>query len=203
MILAHRRRRVRGQRHRHPPRLRRQRRLTVTAIDRSDSAHRSVPGGDPRPSDLIEAADWERAHAELVEDLRELIRIPSVNPPPAPGDGELRAARRIAAILDRGRHPVRRPRARARPRLRRGTAPRRRHGGRSAPAPVPPRRGPGTAGRLVARSVRGRPCRRLRLGSRRRRHEGDGGAGDRRHPTPRGRGAGPPDGTRPATRFRA
>jgi acetylornithine deacetylase/succinyl-diaminopimelate desuccinylase-like protein len=52
-----------------------------------------------RPSDRVEAAAWERAHAELIEHLRALIRIPSVNPPPAPGDGELRAAQAVAAIL--------------------------------------------------------------------------------------------------------
>jgi acetylornithine deacetylase/succinyl-diaminopimelate desuccinylase-like protein len=71
----------------------------VPAIDRSGPARRSGPGTDPRPSDLVDAADWERAHHELVEDLRELIRIPSVNPPPAPGDGELRVARRVADVL--------------------------------------------------------------------------------------------------------
>lgn len=52
-----------------------------------------------RPSDATDRTDWERAHAELVEHLRTLIRIPSVNPPPADGDGELRAARAIGAIL--------------------------------------------------------------------------------------------------------
>ncbi|MFL5779482.1 MAG: M20/M25/M40 family metallo-hydrolase [Chloroflexota bacterium] len=45
--------------------------------------------------------DWERDHAELLDDLRALIRIPSVNPPPTAGaDGELRAARHVAAILE-------------------------------------------------------------------------------------------------------
>lgn len=52
-----------------------------------------------RPSDRVEASAWGRAHVELIEQLRALIRIPSVNPPPAPGDGELRAARAVAAIL--------------------------------------------------------------------------------------------------------
>lgn len=52
------------------------------------------------PSGRIDAAVWRDAHAELVEDLRALIRIPSVNPPPEPGDGELRAASHVAAILD-------------------------------------------------------------------------------------------------------
>ena len=47
----------------------------------------------------MEPADWERAHGELIEHLRALIRIPSTNPPPPPGDGELRAAQAVAAIL--------------------------------------------------------------------------------------------------------
>lgn len=53
-----------------------------------------------RPSDAVAPADWERAQAELVDQLRALIRIPSVNPPPEPGDGELRVARAIAETLD-------------------------------------------------------------------------------------------------------
>ncbi len=52
-----------------------------------------------RPSDATDPVTWERAHAELVEHLRSLIRIPSVNPPPAGGDGELRAAQAVAAML--------------------------------------------------------------------------------------------------------
>jgi acetylornithine deacetylase/succinyl-diaminopimelate desuccinylase-like protein len=71
----------------------------VTAIDRSRNTGRVVRDGGPLPSDRISAADRERAHSELVDDLRELIRIPSVNPPPEPGDGELRAAGRVAAVL--------------------------------------------------------------------------------------------------------
>ncbi|HSG85651.1 MAG TPA: M20/M25/M40 family metallo-hydrolase [Candidatus Limnocylindrales bacterium] len=51
------------------------------------------------PSAAIDPAAWATAHAELVELLRELIRIPSVNPPEAPGDGELRAARLVADRL--------------------------------------------------------------------------------------------------------
>ena len=48
----------------------------------------------------ISEADWDVAQRRLVEDLRALIRIPSVNPPEPPGgDGELRAARWIAAAL--------------------------------------------------------------------------------------------------------
>jgi acetylornithine deacetylase/succinyl-diaminopimelate desuccinylase-like protein len=41
-----------------------------------------------RPSDAVEPVAWERAHAELVDHLRALIRIPSVNPPPVRGDDE-------------------------------------------------------------------------------------------------------------------
>jgi acetylornithine deacetylase/succinyl-diaminopimelate desuccinylase-like protein len=52
---------------------------------------------DPRslPSRAIDAKAWERSHAELVEILKALIRIPSVNPP---GD-EIRAARYVEQIL--------------------------------------------------------------------------------------------------------
>jgi acetylornithine deacetylase/succinyl-diaminopimelate desuccinylase-like protein len=55
----------------------------------------------PLPSAALDADAWSRSREELVETLRALIRIPSVNPPPedAP-DGELRAARWIAAALD-------------------------------------------------------------------------------------------------------
>ncbi|MFM2106852.1 MAG: hypothetical protein RL338_1884 [Chloroflexota bacterium] len=49
----------------------------------------------PLPSAAHDAATWERAHAQLVEDLRDLIRIPSVNPP---GD-EIVAARHVAGLL--------------------------------------------------------------------------------------------------------
>ncbi len=58
-------------------------------------------------SGAIDAADRERAADELVERLRDLIRIPSVNPsPPDAPDGELRVARRIAAELaDAGLRP--------------------------------------------------------------------------------------------------
>ena len=53
-----------------------------------------------RPSDAIEAGAWERAHGGVVEALRDLIRIPSVNPPdPALPDAETRAARYIADRL--------------------------------------------------------------------------------------------------------
>lgn len=52
-----------------------------------------------RPSDAVEATTWRRAHDELVDLLRELIRIPSVNPPEPPGDGELQVAHLIADRL--------------------------------------------------------------------------------------------------------
>ncbi len=51
-----------------------------------------------RPSDELSAARWEAAHERLVETLRTLIRIPSINPPDPPGP-ELDAARAIAAML--------------------------------------------------------------------------------------------------------
>ena len=59
------------------------------------------PPSPALPSAAISAAAWDRAHAEVVETLRALIRIRSVNPPP-PGapDGELVAARAIAAVLE-------------------------------------------------------------------------------------------------------
>jgi len=52
------------------------------------------------PSRRLDAAAWAVAVDEVVETLRDLIRIPSINPPP-PGAprGELAAARRIAAML--------------------------------------------------------------------------------------------------------
>jgi acetylornithine deacetylase/succinyl-diaminopimelate desuccinylase-like protein len=59
-----------------------------------------------RPSDAISAEEWSHAGEELVETLRDLIRIPSVNPPPEHGDGETRAARYVAGILrDAGLEP--------------------------------------------------------------------------------------------------
>ena len=60
----------------------------------------------PGPTGITDA-DWDIAGDRLVEDLRQLIRIPSVNPPDPPGsDGELRAARWIAgALTDAGLRP--------------------------------------------------------------------------------------------------
>ena len=55
---------------------------------------------EPLPSATLEPGVLEQARDELVATLRDLIRIPSINPPPpeAP-DGELRAASWIAAAL--------------------------------------------------------------------------------------------------------
>ena len=54
------------------------------------------------PSSAVPPETWARAHAELVEDLRALIRIPTVNPP---GD-EIRAARHVHDLLaDLGLRP--------------------------------------------------------------------------------------------------
>jgi len=60
-----------------------------------------VTAGTPdRPSDGVATSEWDRAHAEVIESLRDLIRIPSVNPPdPALPDGETRAARYLADRL--------------------------------------------------------------------------------------------------------
>jgi len=53
-----------------------------------------------RPSDVLGASTLDRAHEWLIEDLRALIRIPSVNPPEPPAhDGERRAADAIAGLL--------------------------------------------------------------------------------------------------------
>jgi acetylornithine deacetylase/succinyl-diaminopimelate desuccinylase-like protein len=52
------------------------------------------------PSRALDQATWDRATDELVANLRDLIRIPSVNPPPVDApDGELRVARHIADVL--------------------------------------------------------------------------------------------------------
>jgi acetylornithine deacetylase/succinyl-diaminopimelate desuccinylase-like protein len=62
---------------------------------------------DARPSDRIDDDGWDDAHDGLVRTLRDLIRIPSVNPQPEPAaDGELRAARHIGAILEEAGIPA-------------------------------------------------------------------------------------------------
>ncbi len=54
------------------------------------------------PSSAVSPEAWARAHDELIEDLRALIRIPTVNPP---GD-EIRAARHVETLLaDLGLRP--------------------------------------------------------------------------------------------------
>jgi len=53
------------------------------------------------PSRRLDAAEWASAVDDLVETVRALIRIRSINPPPADApDGELQAARHIAALLE-------------------------------------------------------------------------------------------------------
>lgn len=53
------------------------------------------------PSATIHPSVWVEAHDELVALLRDLIRIPSVNPPPADAsDGESRVARLLADRLE-------------------------------------------------------------------------------------------------------
>jgi acetylornithine deacetylase/succinyl-diaminopimelate desuccinylase-like protein len=59
--------------------------------------------GPSLPSAALEPGAIDRARAELVATLRELIRIPSVNPVPVDApDGETAAARWIAAALSDG-----------------------------------------------------------------------------------------------------
>ena len=59
-----------------------------------------------RPSDALAPHALAHAADEVVETLRDVIRIPSVNPPPERGDGELRVARYIASVLsDAGLQP--------------------------------------------------------------------------------------------------
>jgi acetylornithine deacetylase/succinyl-diaminopimelate desuccinylase-like protein len=56
--------------------------------------------GTVAPSRRLDDAAWTAAVDDLVETLRDLIRIPSINPPQAGApDGELLAARRVAGIL--------------------------------------------------------------------------------------------------------
>ena len=53
------------------------------------------------PSRDLDTATWEAAHTRLIDTLRDLIRIRSVNPPASDApDGELVAARHIAALLN-------------------------------------------------------------------------------------------------------
>jgi acetylornithine deacetylase/succinyl-diaminopimelate desuccinylase-like protein len=60
------------------------------------SGAKASGGATGRPSQAIDPETLERAHAELVEELRSLIRLRTVNPP---GD-EIIAARHLAALLE-------------------------------------------------------------------------------------------------------
>jgi acetylornithine deacetylase/succinyl-diaminopimelate desuccinylase-like protein len=53
---------------------------------------------DRRASAALDDAAWSAAHAGMIDNLRRLIRIRSINPPDPPG-GELEAARYIADVL--------------------------------------------------------------------------------------------------------
>ena len=152
--------------------------------------HPGVIAGRRRRRSGIDAAAWDAAHDELVETLRDLIRIRSVNPPPArrPTASSSPRAGSRPILLDAGLDP-------------------------EVVEPVPGRgsvhvrlRGDGTGGepllllshldvvpapaeRWTHDPFGGRPRRRLRLRPRRGRHEGDGRHGARRRPAARGRGA--------------
>ncbi|TMD25711.1 MAG: M20/M25/M40 family metallo-hydrolase [Chloroflexi bacterium] len=52
--------------------------------------------GSDTPSARLEPSTWERAHERLIADLRDLIRLRTVNPP---GD-EILAARHVGSVLD-------------------------------------------------------------------------------------------------------
>jgi acetylornithine deacetylase/succinyl-diaminopimelate desuccinylase-like protein len=65
----------------------------------------TLRAGRSRPSDSRSAEAWDSAHDRLVATLRDLLRIPSINPPDPPG-GELAVARYLAAALtDAGLRP--------------------------------------------------------------------------------------------------
>jgi acetylornithine deacetylase/succinyl-diaminopimelate desuccinylase-like protein len=57
------------------------------------------------PSAVVDSVTWASSHDRLVATLRDLIRIPSVNPPD-PAGSELEAARYIAAALDEAGVPA-------------------------------------------------------------------------------------------------
>lgn len=72
----------------------------MTSVRARPGGAQDAPGG--RLSDRIAPEGWALAHDRLVETLRDLIRIPSINPPDPPGP-ELDAARFLAgAIRDSG-----------------------------------------------------------------------------------------------------
>lgn len=57
----------------------------------------TTPGSD-LPSAALDSVTWDAAHEQLIAFLRDLVRIPSINPPDPPGP-ETQAALRIAAEL--------------------------------------------------------------------------------------------------------
>ena len=76
-------------------------------------------GPGTAPSRALDEATWEHAHHDLIETLRDLIRIVSVNPP---GD-EILAARYVAQYLGDAGIPCRGHRARRVPGSRLGRRP--------------------------------------------------------------------------------
>ena len=134
------------------------------------------------PAAAVPATTWAAAHDTLVATLRDLIRIPSVNPPPPDAaDGETRVARYLAdRLTGLGLRPGGR---RAGPRSRLGPRPPawRRDGRRPVPAPVAPRCRARAVGALDPRPVRRGHRRWLRLRPGRGRHEGHDRARARRH----------------------
>jgi acetylornithine deacetylase/succinyl-diaminopimelate desuccinylase-like protein len=58
-----------------------------------------------RPADRIDPATWSTSHERLVATLRDLIRIPSINPPDPPGP-EMAAARYLSGALDEAGSPA-------------------------------------------------------------------------------------------------
>ena len=109
--------------------------LNIGTTDRRPSERDRRPVARPGRRRRSARPTWTDAHERLVGFLRDLIRIPSINPPDPPGP-ELDAAN-----LDRGRAPrggpgARGRRADARSGQRRRPAARRRHRRRSAAAPA-------------------------------------------------------------------
>ncbi len=64
----------------------------------SPSEHDRRPKSDLLPSQTLDPATWAAAHDRLIAFLRDLIQIPSINPPDPPGP-ELAASLRIADEL--------------------------------------------------------------------------------------------------------
>jgi acetylornithine deacetylase/succinyl-diaminopimelate desuccinylase-like protein len=70
----------------------------MTPRAQNDATHATEAPRRPRPSDQLGEGVWARSHERLVATLRDLIRIPSINPPDPPG-AEREAADHIAATL--------------------------------------------------------------------------------------------------------